>query len=389
MASGPSWAQVSLGGPATGPGASPGWYLEPSLALSGELNDNVFAASGSAKKGDFIFRATPGLTLGYRSQPLTLLGNYSFDAETYAKNTDLNNVGDNQQGGLQFQYRPDLRLMLGLQGSYSQTVNTTRLLQPTVSAGGIPSVQGVSSGREQTKILTASPSVDYEVNPLTSVHTDYIYSRTEVTKGSTDESHQADAIVSRTLTALDTGSLQYRFVFFESNQASSITTNAVLLGWTHRFTPIMVLTLAAGPRVSQGNWDAEANATFQYTFQQGSVSLGYERTESLVAGQTGPSTTDAVILSAQYQLLRALKLQASGSAQLLSAIQTSTATGQVTPNGDITVYTATAAAIYQFTEWLTATLTYTFSDQEQKNTPSIVTNSVILSFTFTYPFRVY
>src|SRR5262249_2683520 len=200
------------------------------LSLSGEYNDNVFAASGSAKKNDFIFRATPGLTLGYRSEPLTLLGNYSFDAETYAKNTDLNNVGDNQRGGLQFQYRPDLRLLLGLQGSYSETTDTTRLLQPTVSTAGIPSVQGISVGRRTTRIINASPSGEYQINPLTSVRAGYTYSRTDVTDGSIDESHEADVTVSRTLTALDTGSLQYRFVYFESNQASSVTTNAVLLG---------------------------------------------------------------------------------------------------------------------------------------------------------------
>ena len=55
---------------------APGWYLIPSAALVEEYDSNIFGSRNDLTS-DFITRLVGELTLGYRSQPLTVLGSYS------------------------------------------------------------------------------------------------------------------------------------------------------------------------------------------------------------------------------------------------------------------------------------------------------------------------
>src|SRR5262245_48394853 len=104
--------------------AQAGWYATPSLTLMATFDSNV---QGAANGGDpdGIFSVLPGLTLGYYSDQLTVLGFYSASAELYVEHDEFNNVGDYQQGGLTFAYRATPRLDLNLGVSYTRTPETS------------------------------------------------------------------------------------------------------------------------------------------------------------------------------------------------------------------------------------------------------------------------
>ena len=76
-------ASVIVGVPAAALAQTGGSSL-PSFTLAEEFDDNVFVST-TDPKSDFITRFTPGLQLGYRSAPLTLLVSGSIDAEIYAE----------------------------------------------------------------------------------------------------------------------------------------------------------------------------------------------------------------------------------------------------------------------------------------------------------------
>src|SRR5437667_6464922 len=96
--------------------AQAGFYLTPSLTLSGVYDDNIFnetggknrnaAAAGRGRVGDFSGRVTPGFSLGYQSDPLTVLFNYSFTIERFLEHSELDSVGGFQSGTLTFNYLP-------------------------------------------------------------------------------------------------------------------------------------------------------------------------------------------------------------------------------------------------------------------------------------------
>src|SRR5712691_5522567 len=107
-------------------GAQAGWYIIPSLSLTEEFDDNVFGRS-SNRVSDFVTRGSPGLSAGYRSQPLTLLVTSGFDAEFFEENRELSNVGDRRRADVAFQYLPTRTLTLGVTADFAQTVTPTEL----------------------------------------------------------------------------------------------------------------------------------------------------------------------------------------------------------------------------------------------------------------------
>src|SRR6187455_1566282 len=109
--------------------AQTGWVILPSFTLAEEFDDNVFVST-TDPKWDFITRMTPGLQLGYRSVPFTLLASGSIDAEIYANNSELSDAANRKRAALEMKYLPFRLLTLWLNVTYFET-NTPSELVPT------------------------------------------------------------------------------------------------------------------------------------------------------------------------------------------------------------------------------------------------------------------
>jgi len=149
------------------------------------------------------------------------------------------------------------------------------------------------------------------------------------------------------------------------------------VGWRRQLTESTVATVEVGPRISDGDLDVEAFARLEHRLQQATLALTYTRTETLVVGRAGPSTTDTVSGSVTYEPLRALVLD------LVASVARTDTLGRP----DATVYGVGASAAYRLTEWLTARLSYRFSQSEED--PDTIRHHVVgLSLEFSYPIRV-
>jgi hypothetical protein len=113
--------------------AQAGWYLTPRLSLAEEYQSNVFGTS-SNEESDFVTQITPGLSLGYFSDPLQFSLTYSTDGQIFAENSALNNFGDNQRAGLNVRYVPERQWTLGLTGSFVRTEDSGDLIVPRPNA---------------------------------------------------------------------------------------------------------------------------------------------------------------------------------------------------------------------------------------------------------------
>jgi hypothetical protein len=394
--------------------AQAGWYLTPSLSLSEEYQSNIFGTS-SNEESDFVTRITPGLTIGYLSEPLTFSINYSIDAEVFAENSDLNNFGDNQRTGLLFLYRPDRRWTLGLTGSFAQSEDSGHLLVPTTGlatpagptptptpgvppspgappspgtpstapAGTAPVVPGVDVGRNRTRYVVVAPTVSYAYDLRTTLDGGYTYTWTDVENGAQDQSHSLTVGGSRGLTPRDRVHLRDLLNIFVQEDSGTSVSNAVLVGWSRQLTERTSLFLEAGPRINDdGDWGVDATARLEHQFRNGGVFLSYMRTDQLVVGRAGPSTTDTGSLGVTYTPARDILLSAAAVVSHITSSDDSNAVG------DDTTYGITLSAVYRLREWLSVRGYYLGTFQEG-GSGDIQNHTVGIALDMSYPFRLY
>jgi len=392
---GSAWAQI-VEPPRMGPRAA-GFYVTPSFSVSETYDDNIFFSS-SQQQDDFISRFTPGVKAGYQSEPFTLLGSYSFRSAIYADHPSLDAALESQLGSLELRYRPTEVLTLGFDGAYSRTEIASELNQPNPALPFIPvqATAGVQVTRVRTTFYSLMPSIAYRFNPLTRGSASYDY---VVFEGGGISTTAQDVVLGldRDITPRDTALLKSYYRHFEtetsgssasSTLSSSQESYAVTLGWKHRFTERWDVTAQAGPRISEGTGIAgetvgvEANAAVNWRFQRGTATLGYSRTELTAAGVGGGLRSESIFASVAVELVRLLHLSLTPR-----WVQDTPEGGGAQTTGTITIYSVDATATYQLTRWLSARLSYQYSDQVGR--VDIPHNLVTIGLDFGYPTRVY
>lgn len=326
--------------------AQVGWYATPSLRLTEEFDDNVFLQPGG-KRSDLISRFSPGVTGGFRSATLSVEAGYTFDAEVYVNNPELSDPANRQRATAGFRYLPSALLTLGLDTSYVQTETPSELTTET----------GLVIARRSADELTIAPSAVYRVTPATSADFGYSYGGSRVTGGLATHTQHAQLGLAHRVTPLDTGTLGYRLGVFDSEGTASVTSHALLFGWSRRLTQQVLLDLRAGPRLSDGTLSPEVSAGFEHRFEAGRLSLGYSRSETVVVGQAGRVETESLVASVTLKPTALLELHVAPAIR-----RTSIGTGGAP---DITVYAADAGVSYRIARWLRASAAYRFSLQEQ------------------------
>jgi len=358
---------------------SPGvWTITPSLQVGEEYTDNVFGTAHN-RQSDFISQFTPGLRVSYATTPFTLELGYTVTGEIYADNSNLDNFGDNQTGFLTLGYRPDERWRFNLNSYYARTNNPSQfLVTPSAPAGAVV-VPTVETTRQQTDQFTVSAGGDYKFTPRLTGRASYDFSYLKQ-EGSEDSFSNTGLLgADYQLTPLDTGFSTVSVSVFEPNTDTSAT---LLLGWSRQWSPNFTTSVAVGPRVTNSDWAgaADLSATYQAT-REWSFSLAYHLGTSLVAGTTGAQNVSGLTATIGYHPLRDLQFGAQGGWTRTWEIGGSRSDSE-------NAYFAGASASYQITTWLTLTLSYTYTLQEQAHGDSIGTNQVLLALTAAYPWAL-
>lgn len=368
-------AALAQNGPANGP---PGFYATPSLTLSGVFDDNVFA-TGKPREADFITRFTPGISAGYHSAPLTITGAFDFDAEIYAVNPDLDNVGDRQRGVLAVRYLPDRRLTLALGAAYAKT---NRPVELSVQQGLQP-IARLERGFDESTGFTISPSVAYRLTPLWTASAAYSFSLVDADGGTTTTTQGATLGLTRLFTPRDTGTVRYTAQLFDSSDEGSETSHTLTLGWERRFSPFTLARLVAGPRVTDGKLGAEVAAGLQHRLKWVELSLTYAHTQAVVVGQGGTVITDT--LGGQVSFTPLQRLQVSVGPGFQRSSGESGASRSEEPTNYYSLY---ASVTYQINRWLFVRASYSFSLQDGRSQPQILHNILSISLAAAYPMRI-
>ena len=400
--------------------AQAGWYAIPSLTLMGEFDSNI-NGTAHGQESDEIFRVIPGITLGYRSDPLTVLASYSFSAELYANNDDLNNVGDNQRGGLTVAYHPNPRLDFNLGVTYVRSPDTSDFVlvplatplpgapaaagQPTPALPQVPSgssapppptpvatagpapgtvapVPGIDVGRQTTHALGVSAGATYRFDPRTSGTLAYGLTGIDLEGSGTDLEHTLSLSADRTFTPVDSGTLRFTARYFNSDDAGTASSYALVAGWSRQLSETTSFSLGAGPSVTDdGDVNAEAYANLSHQLSSwATIGASYSHQQGLVVGRPGASINDVVSAGLAFTPFKATSVGLAASWTRSEGLQSDAV--PVTYG-----YGFSASIAHQVRRWLGVSLTYTFSASQDGDT--VPDHVVQLAITFSDVFRLY
>ena len=372
---GAALAQTARYAPA--PTVSPetaGYYLIPSATLAEVFDSNVFLNTNP--EFDFISRLTLGGQLGYRSAPFTILGNYSFDTEVYARNPSLDNVGQNQRGSLDVRYLPERHTTLGLNAAFARTNNPVLLSQQV----GLQPVAQIQPGRQESTGFTITPSVSHQFSQLWSGNASYAYSIFTGQNTSSTTSNVLTLGTTRLFSPADTGALNYYFRTYDSSQGL-VTSNVFTLGWTHRFSEFTTVSARAGPRFSQGQVRPEVFASVQHRMKFVDLSLTYAVDAGCRPGRVGARDHQLRVRDAQASSWRASS--GLGGAELSDLVERGALEHRARP----TTTPSTRPPPYQINKWLSAGASYSWSLQTGSG-GDIPHNLLAVGLTVAYPLRI-
>lgn len=254
-------------------------YLTPSLTVGRAYDDNLFFTP-TDKQASALWRVSPALEAGYRSEPLTLAGFFTVDAERYSQHPELDSNAVRRDEALNLAYTPTERLDVAMDASYIST-NTPAELTPGSSFG---------FGRTRARVYTAEPTLAYRLDPVLTTRLGLQYEKDELT-GSFDSFARTPSLgldyatSPRATWKLDYAASDYGFV------NRTVTSRVLTAGLDYDLGPETKVAFAAGPRNTEGQTIAEASATLRHSFEDGSLFLDYARSQTIVFGLAAPVNT--------------------------------------------------------------------------------------------------
>ena len=370
----PAWAQfpsIPLGSPvpAAGPeGARRGpLVVTPSISITGEYNDNVFQNNAN-KTSDFILGFTPAISVSLESPTYSLIGSYSFTAEIYADQDQLNDAFARQS--------------LRLDGTYRATPRLTLFLSETLTISNDSNLvvaENVSTGRESAFSNVLSPAVAYQLDPRTTLRGRGTWTavRFDSANAIDSDTYAVEGFVDYAFTPRLTASAGYQFAYFAIDQFDDSVTHTPRVGLTYRFSPTLTGTINGGPSILvPENGDTEVfpaiTAALQQRFTWGSATVQYDHAIGTAGGLGGASENQALGATVQVdRLLRGLVVQ------FVPRYTRTTSTGG--NNIDVDAFTLTLQGRYEITRWMAAIAGYTYYMQRAGSTAVVTPAGTVVS----------
>jgi hypothetical protein len=294
---------VAAGGALTPPAAAAqaARYATLTVSTTQTYDNNLFAGSEDDRARDWIARVGPKLEVGLPLADLGVVARYGFDAEGYLDHSSLNRAMARQDGGVELGYRPARRLTLNLIGSYLSTHAPQELNVDS----------GLTTGRARAERTTGGSTVSYNLTPVTTGFTGYLFTRDVLEGGTSAAVHEVELGVDRRRTPARATRVEYRGRMFEFSDGRAELWHLLTARWTRDLTRRTSVELTAGPRVAQGTVLPEIEAVLRRQFQKGELSAGYLQTQTTSIGETGVIDVQRVSGSVVYQMARRVTLTAT------------------------------------------------------------------------------
>ena len=354
--------------------------LYPTLTIGGEYNDNVFLTN-EQKRSDFIASFTPAVRLALERSTYRWVAGYSFTAEKYLDNSELDNAVQRQDFFVTGFQRLSPQLTLTLSDTFVEDKNTN-LVSP----------EEIAVGRRTSRSNAFAPGLTWQFAPETSLTASLTYTLQRFDgEGALDSDvYRLLADVHHDFTPRLTGIAGYEMRYLDVDGQFGISTHTARLGATYRFTPTIVGTLILGPtvRVSKEETGVTpyADASLTDLFSWGSASLyvnHYVGTAGGLGGTTENTSVGGIVQITTW--LRDLVLEAAPRYSISKSVGGGNAI-------DVRSFSIDLRAAYRFTSWLAAVGGYRFFQQRSDSGSTSLArdvdqNRLFFGVQFGYPIK--
>ncbi|MGH9435565.1 MAG: hypothetical protein ACRD06_06165 [Terriglobia bacterium] len=260
-----------------------GFTATPFVSLSTTYDDNLFLSTTN-RQSDTILSVAPGALLDYHSRRTDFNLLYSFSADKFFHHSDLDSLVDEQQGTIGLHHQFTRRLELGFTGGYFVTH----------SPGQLSPESGLIVGRNRATNTTLQPELAYDLSATSSMRLSYLRSWRNIATGDKVQIGTAAAAYTNRFSERNAIQFTLQNVSYNFSNDGSPTSNILTAGWTHDFSPTTSITLGGGPRVTEGNVKPEVLASLNYASRRTTFALTYQRTQTVVIGETEPLETRSI-----------------------------------------------------------------------------------------------
>ena len=367
--------------------ATPGLYAIPEVTVAEVYDDNLFFAS-TDEQADFITRVSPALEVGYEADTLSVAGRYRFDAEAYARNSELNDAQVRQFADLSADYRPTERVTLSALADYTKT--ETPLDIALIPGASIP---GLLTGRAEAERISVNTAASYRFTEPTTGSLAFTWADEELAGVGKTTTDILETWFDQRLSGVNTlsyGYLYRRYRFDEfglDGVPEAAPTNAATqdsstpwIGLTHQFNARSQVIGRAGPRLDGSSAKPYVLISFRHKFTQGELWVDYKRDETTLLGEPEKLDLDALYATISRRFGTRLDVQLTpGYARL----------GRV--GATLNLYSLGLGAVYKINEAVFLTASYEFNYQEVSaaagGLSDVNRNVLQLGVRFTFPRR--
>jgi hypothetical protein len=333
--------------------------ITPSLAITGEYNDNIFLDNRN-RVSDFIIGFTPGLAIVAERPTYRFGAGYSFTAELFTTETDQSHAFDRQNFWLDALYRVDPNLTLTLTDTFIFSTDTN-----------IVSSQNVSTGRDRALSNQLGAGVAWQFAPLWTLRSGASWSVERFQRQESEDSdvYRINVGVDRRLSPQLTVGADYELGYFDIEHEKKTTTHTPRLGVSWQPTSTITLALRAGPTFEVQEGDTRVTPAVSASYRQrvpfGAVGLSYDRAVG-IAGGLGGTTHNQLIAG----FVDVITLTRGLTLQLLPRYTTEESSRG--DRVDVQSFTVALQGTYRLTAWMSLIGGYQFF--RQRSDSAAVTN---------------
>jgi hypothetical protein len=361
--------------------------LRPSISVSEEFTDNV-RLSSTNRQWDFVTRVSPGLTLTVNRPAYQLSAGYTFSAELYANESDLNDAFKNQAFVANALYRGIRGLTFSAADSFALNRSTNQVAS-----------RGFATGEQETWNNAFTPGLTWQMTPQTSLNLSgtfavqrFLETGTASTPGNDSNTYGLQTTVAHVLTRRLTGNVGYGFTYLDFlGEEDNSSTHTPTLGFTYSLTPTLTASLSGGPAITELGGETlvspAASARLEQVFQIGVLSLEYSRSVGVAGGFGG--TTDSQTISGSLvlpTLMRDLIITFRPTYSMATSVSR-----RQQSQVDVDALTVPLAVSYQLARFTAVFAEYAFFHQHTASSSSIRLdvdqNRLRFGVQFGYPFN--
>jgi hypothetical protein len=358
--------------------------LTPSISISEEYNDNIFT-NNQDRQWDFITTISPSIVLNISRPTYELRAGYSFGADIYARESDLNEAFARQNFLAYGLFRLTPTLTLSVADSFAYNDNS------------LLGTQGAfSTGRQKSLSNNFLPSMTWQMTARNSLALNAAYDIIRYTSGGAgidSDTYMIASIFTHAFTPRFAGSVGYSFTYLApGGQQDDSASHNPTVGFSYRVTPTLTAAAQGGPAITTTAGDTTVTpagfASLVQLLPFGSASVRYSRTVATAGGFGGTNDTQTASATlAVSSLMRGLVIVASPSYTHSEPIGPNQAGQETLQSVNLTI-----GASYQLARFTTLFGGYTFFWQRSEGSSTtqqvdVDQNRVRFGIQFGYPFN--